>query len=189
MNYDKKSIRNFIINIRNNHEYKTLLKESSAKINFNIINNFKLLDYNNFFIYISNIYEINTYFLIKMLLNNKKKVSVPYVYNKTIMLSLEINKKTLFFKNKFEIYEPYFDFKNIVISKYECIIIPCLCADKLGYRIGYGRGYYDRFLLKNSKSQKIILCPNKFLFDTINPELFDIKCNYIITEDNILKVK
>lgn len=74
-------------------------------------------------------------------------------------------------------------------SKLDMIIIPALAADKNGYRIGYGKGYYDRFLNKLTHNPcKVILLYSDLLFDNVYPECHDIKCDYIITEKEILKI-
>ena len=69
------------------------------------------------------------------------------------------------------------------------IIIPALAADKNGYRIGYGKGYYDRFLktLKHNPV-KVVLTYSDLLFDNIFPDEFDEKCNIIITDKEIYRI-
>ena len=93
-----------------------------------------------------------------------------------------------FLENKYKILEP----KTIPIvdlSIVDMVIIPALCADKNGYRVGYGKGYYDRFLKKLSKScKKVILVYSDLLFDTVYPEFHDEKADYIVTELNILNL-
>ena len=62
----------------------------------------------------------------------------------------------------------------------DLIIIPALAVDKNNYRLGYGGGYYDRFLI-DMKAYKIVCVPNSFCVDTIYPNEFDIKIDKIIT--------
>ena len=69
----------------------------------------------------------------------------------------------------------------------DLIIVPALCCDKNGYRLGYGGGYYDRFL-KDYKGIKVVCLPKQLIFDTIYHEVHDIKMDYIITESRIIKV-
>ncbi|MCF0111223.1 MAG: 5-formyltetrahydrofolate cyclo-ligase [Erysipelotrichaceae bacterium] len=63
-------------------------------------------------------------------------------------------------------------------------IIPCVMADKKGYRLGHGMGFYDRFLHKTSKP-KIILCPECYLVDSILHEPWDIRCDAVVSETDI----
>ncbi|MCD7878990.1 MAG: hypothetical protein LUG16_03540, partial [Candidatus Gastranaerophilales bacterium] len=70
------------------------------------------------------------------------------------------------------------------------IIVPALCCDKNGYRIGYGKGFYDRFFKQNgSKQKRIILCFSDLIENNICPDSFDEKCDIIITESSIYKCK
>lgn len=65
-------------------------------------------------------------------------------------------------------------------------IIPCLCADKRGYRIGYGGGFYDRFLPRLKENcVKIIPVPQKLLFDEVPTDTFDIAADYVVTEQTL----
>ena len=93
-----------------------------------------------------------------------------------------------FSENKYKILEP----KTSPIedlSIVDMVIIPALCADKKGYRVGYGKGYYDRFLKRLPKScKKVILVYSDLLFDTVYPEFYDVKADYVVTELNILNL-
>ena len=67
-------------------------------------------------------------------------------------------------------------------SKYEpdLIIVPALAADKNGYRLGYGGGFYDKFL-RDCKIKKICCIPHQLIVETVFPENHDIKMDIIIT--------
>ncbi|MBO7672384.1 5-formyltetrahydrofolate cyclo-ligase [bacterium] len=66
-------------------------------------------------------------------------------------------------------------------------VIPCLCADRKGVRIGYGGGFYDRFLpLLDTKCIKVLPVPSKLLFECIPAESHDIPVNFVITEDEVV---
>ncbi len=60
-------------------------------------------------------------------------------------------------------------------------IVPALACDKNGYRLGYGGGFYDRFL-KDFDGTKICCVPKKLVLDTIYPQKHDIKMDMIITD-------
>lgn len=70
-------------------------------------------------------------------------------------------------------------------EKGHCVcIVPGLAFDRHGYRIGYGKGYYDRFL-KNFNGTKIGLCRHEFLKEHLPVGRFDYKVDMIITEKGI----
>lgn len=78
------------------------------------------------------------------------------------------------FKTKEPITEP------IEKSFIDLAIIPALCVDKNNYRLGYGGGFYDRFL-KDFKGKTIVCIPSELIVETIYPEEFDIPIQYIIS--------
>ncbi len=67
-------------------------------------------------------------------------------------------------------------------------IVPALAYDKKGYRLGYGKGFYDKFLQKFN-CISIGLCYNELIVDELPINKFDISVNYIITEDGFLTVR
>lgn len=63
-------------------------------------------------------------------------------------------------------------------------VVPAIAYDKKGYRLGYGKGYYDRFLQKNALLS-IGLCYNELIEDELPIGEFDIPVDYIITESTV----
>ncbi|MBQ3642051.1 5-formyltetrahydrofolate cyclo-ligase [bacterium] len=84
--------------------------------------------------------------------------------------------------NKYGILEP--TCKEIDdFSIIDLIIIPALCVDRTGYRIGYGKGYYDRFLKKiKCNPVKIVLISEELIFSDVCHDDYDEKCDIIVTE-------
>lgn len=69
----------------------------------------------------------------------------------------------------------------------DIIIVPCLSVDENGYRIGYGKGYYDRFL-KDFNGVSICPCYEELLADTLPTDEYDIKVSIIVTENSTKEV-
>ena len=124
--------------------------------------------------------EANTNDIISFILNRNKRVIVPKMLNKNL-IHFEIDQNTKFIKNKLGIREPEgkvrFD-----ISLIEIIIVPLLVFDKSGHRVGYGGGYYDRFMsyIKNDviKVGLSLFEPIDKISDINNK---DIPLNYVVT--------
>ncbi len=65
----------------------------------------------------------------------------------------------------------------------ELLLIPCLACDSHLYRLGYGGGWYDRYLAsRKSRVLKAGICFADCLADSINPEPHDIPLDLVITE-------
>ena len=98
-----------------------------------------------------------------------------------------INDETEFSLNEFGIKEPN-DGNHFIIENLDIIFIPLLAFDIEGHRVGYGKGYYDRFLkLTNNSTLKIGLS----FFDPINKILDiddnDVKLDYCVTPKKVHK--
>ena len=63
----------------------------------------------------------------------------------------------------------------------DLVIVPALACDRHGYRLGYGGGFYDRFLV-NFKGTKIVCIPSELMIESVYPEKHDVKIDLIITE-------
>lgn len=64
-------------------------------------------------------------------------------------------------------------------------IVPALAVDRRGMRLGYGGGYYDRFLARHPLVQTIGLCYTAGLVDLVPTEAYDIPLGMILTETTL----
>ena len=88
-------------------------------------------------------------------------------------------------KNSFGIDEPAkFEVSKITPN---IAIIPLLACDKSGNRIGFGKGYYDKWLF-GKNLVKIGVCYDFQVLESVPSEPTDIKLDYIVTEKEIIKV-
>lgn len=74
----------------------------------------------------------------------------------------------------------------ITKSKIDLLIVPGMLFDKQGYRIGFGGGFYDRYLT-DYKNETVSLTSKIQLLEEIPKESFDIPVNHIITESGFVK--
>ena len=77
--------------------------------------------------------------------------------------------------------------KEVPVSpaEMECVLLPLLGFDRQGNRIGYGAGYYDRFLVQNPHLKKIGLAYACQEVDAVPTEENDIPLDMVITENGI----
>ena len=95
--------------------------------------------------YLSFPHEFQTQELIEQALKDGKKVLIPKTYPKGRMDFVVYNPQQLV-KTSFGLLEPQGDLEVVDASQIDLIHVPGLAFTREGYRIGYGGGYYDRYL-------------------------------------------
>lgn len=71
-------------------------------------------------------------------------------------------------------------------KKYDLCVVPLLVFDDRGYRLGYGGGYYDKFLTQNQCKQTIGLAYSFSQIEKIPNEAHDQKLEFVVTENGII---
>ena len=124
--------------------------------------------------------EVDVIPLIQKSLKDNKIVLLPKVISNQDMIFVKINSlDEVELSTHFNIYEPLSneEYKDSI----DLMVVPSICASLSGYRIGYGKGYYDRYLVKHDVKNKVGIC---FKECVINDDSFtskyDIKMNRII---------
>jgi 5-formyltetrahydrofolate cyclo-ligase len=143
---NKKFLRNTFLARRARIPHEKL-KKLSASICERALSELNLDQYNIIHIYlpIANKNEINTWPLIHGLWEMDKKVVVPIMQEEFKLRTALLTPETKVTENKWKVPEP----KNpefIDAGKIDLSFIPLLVFDRAGNRIGYGQGYYDRFI-------------------------------------------
>ena len=189
---DKKTLRKEILLKRSSISKDMLITKSDliAKHLFNT-DFYKASKYIMTYIDFRN--EVKTEEIIKKSLAYEKNIIIPISVVKTRELILS---KLLDYDNELEagtygILEPKPQFIRKVAHKViDLVLIPGVAFDKRGFRIGYGAGYYDRFLKKLDKSvPKVALAFDLQLVSHVEEGKYDIAVDYIITESGIIRCK
>jgi len=114
-----------------------------------------------------------------------KKWHLPRLINDTKITFYPFKSPSKMEKNKYGIHEPACG-KELGLSEMDIIIAPALMVDKNGHRLGYGKGYYDRFLSKlPEKCLKIVPIPEELLIESLPIDNFDISVDIAVTQDKI----
>lgn len=134
--------------------------------------------------------EVDTIRLISWLFENNKRVFVPRVEGED-MDFYEIHSLSELQEGYWGILEPIGNSDRRYIADEELIkdtlmILPGAAFDKSGNRIGYGKGYYDRYLAKNPINDKIGICYHLQLFEKIEADEFDKKISMVVTEQECI---
>ena len=175
---------------------KREIDEKSAAMREKLFSLNEFKDAKNIMFYVSFNNEVDTIETIKELLKNKgenkKNIIVPYVEKNNPILQLsKLNGFDDLEPKTFGILEPKDGkIKKFDVKKVDLVLVPGIVFDENGHRIGYGYGYYDRFLRKLNKNKtKIGLCYDFQLVDKIPEEKHDVPMDIIITEKRIVKVQ
>ncbi|MGM0419884.1 MAG: 5-formyltetrahydrofolate cyclo-ligase [Bacillota bacterium] len=188
---NKNHLRDKFLKIRGSMS-KNLVSELSEQIVDNFLSMKCYHDFKDIFIYVSYKNEVRTHSLIKKLINDNKNVYVPLTNKKTkemqaIMIK-DFNQDLV--EGNYGILEPRNDGKSIKPAKLDLVVVPGLLFSKTGYRIGYGGGFYDRFLDKvdfnGSGPIKLGFSYSRFLISSVPINKYDIPVDYIITEKNTI---
>jgi 5-formyltetrahydrofolate cyclo-ligase len=131
--------------------------------------------------------EVNTKPLIMALFDKGNPVIVPIIVKEDFSLRLSyLRDFSALVPSTFGVPEPIGSEITADAKDIDTIILPMLGFDRAGGRIGYGAGYYDRFLSKNPDLQKIGIAFACQEFDGLPVDENDIPMDYIITEDGIV---
>ena len=135
--------------------------------------------------------EINTWLIIRYLQQNFNQINI--IIPKVIPENSELenylfNEKTLT-ENAWGILEPSGENQEkILTEQIDLVIIPLLIFDKNGNRVGYGKGFYDRFLQQcKPETLKVGVCLEDPIEIIEDVNEFDIKLHYCITPNKIYK--
>lgn len=135
--------------------------------------------------------EVITTDLINKCFLMGKKVTVPAIVNiddkKTKMVTSQIYDWNCMVKGKYGILQPDYRFLHIIEPKeIDFILIPGIAFDKKKNRLGFGKGYFDRFLIQTRKNcYKVGLAYDFQVIDELPVESHDIPLDFIVTEKRI----
>ncbi len=137
-------------------------------------------------IYVSSDTETDTLSAIDWLIERKIPVAVPKCIDKN-MYFCQISSVKELVKGYMGIYEPENLNKKIDPSLFSLCVIPALSISSDGTRLGYGGGFYDKFLA-SYKGKKLALCPDCCISDSLPCEKHDIKMDFYITQSGVKKI-
>lgn len=129
--------------------------------------------------------EVDTSSFLNNFFENEIRVFVPKIV-KGKLISLEITKGTPLIESAWGIKEPEGN-EDCGVKDFDCIITPLLYADQFGNRVGYGKGFYDRFFSEiNPGAIKVgvsFFPPYEKVEDISE---FDVPLNYLVTPTEVL---
>ena len=138
------------------------------------------------FCYVGTDEEINTSPLILDALTRGKRVGVPRCTGPGIMHAYEIESLSDLSPGSYGILEPGEDCPLVSPEEIDMACIPCLSADRDGRRLGYGGGFYDRYL-EHTSFPRIILCREELILHDLPVEDHDQRMDILVTESGVTR--
>ncbi len=168
--------------------------EKSAQISILFFRSFDLsrIDFLHCFLPIEKFNEIDTKTIFQTIWREFPHVEtlVPRVdFQTNTIESIRFTAETKLIKNTWEIDEPVQ--RDLVKSeKIDAVLIPLLSFDERGFRVGYGKGFYDRFL-KGCRADCLKIGLSYFapVAEIADAQNFDVKLDFCITPFNLVNCK
>lgn len=129
--------------------------------------------------------EVKTHDILQEILKSGKEIALPKVVKKDLVFK-KINSISDLEEGNFSVMEPKDNCQEI--KKIDVIIVPAIALTRIGYRLGYGFGYYDRYL-SGKKSKTIALSYSKQIIKSFPYSDHDVRIDCIVTEDEVIMSK
>ncbi len=124
--------------------------------------------------------EVQTDELWQICKEQGKTCVFPKCVSKTEMIAVLAENEGDFSASKFGILEPNSD-EVFPKEQIDLIIVPAIAFDQQNYRMGYGGGYYDRYLA-DYNGDTVGLCFTQLLVESVLPNEWDIPVSLVVTE-------
>lgn len=166
---------------------KTFKANYDKKIQNKLLNLFVVREADVVLTYVSTPIEVKTLDFITTLLDQGKKVAVPKCLNdKGDMVFFLINSLDDLEDGFFGVREPNPETATKVTTTEKTVcIVPAFLFDEKGYRLGYGKGYYDRFL-SEFEGKTVGICYEENICDSLMHGKYDRPVTMIVTEKRIV---
>jgi 5-formyltetrahydrofolate cyclo-ligase len=161
---------------------RDILKQLSELISF------KASDTVHCYISMNNRNEVLTGEIIELCFALKKQVVVPKMVRESRLEHYYIEQGETLHPNSWGVPEPESSpERKAKISDIDLILIPMVAADREKNRLGYGKGFYDRFLSKTYAVKAGLLFDVQLSNETLPAEEHDVKLDLLITESGVIR--
>ncbi|MCD8005305.1 MAG: 5-formyltetrahydrofolate cyclo-ligase [Oscillospiraceae bacterium] len=125
--------------------------------------------------------EPDTGGMLEELLRRGKRLALPRCLPDRRMEAGEVTGPACLRPGAYGIPEPGADCPPIPREEIDLILVPNLCCDRRGFRLGHGGGYYDRYLA-GYRGHTAALCPEEWLQQTLPTDDFDQPVELVLTQ-------
>jgi len=140
------------------------------------------------FCYVGTEREIDTMRLIHIMMRDGKQVAVPLCTGKGIMEARRIEGMGDLVSGRYGILEPRLQCPVVAPEELDLVIVPCCTGNIRGERLGYGGGYYDRYL-PLTRCPTMMLCRHQIEEENIPLDGYDKLLDYFVSERGLVDCK
>ncbi|MDR1291907.1 MAG: 5-formyltetrahydrofolate cyclo-ligase [Clostridiales Family XIII bacterium] len=133
------------------------------------------------FCYMSTADEPDTRALLEDAWTRGKQVCAPLCLSMGVMEAREITGPDDLMAGKYDIPEPKAHCRIISPEDIDLNLVPCVCCDVDGYRLGYGGGFYDRWL-EGRGAPAVVLCFENMIVPAVPREPHDRRADILVTD-------
>lgn len=184
---DKKSLRREFRELRRNME-RYDKKHADSEIARRFLESEEYRQHDTILCYVSSEIEVDTYVIIDSALSHGKNVYVPKCQSGNEMKFYRIYSFNDLHKGAYGIMEPDADAQEYFGDPALCAV-PGLSFDISGNRLGFGMGFYDRFLSENPQLCSVGLCYQSCIMDKLPAQEHDVCVRKIITEVKTIDIE
>lgn len=182
------------VRIETLHRREALTSEERTRLSQRIVDStvhwIRREGFNAVMLYLSMRSEVETTGLLEGLLDSGKQVCAPVVDTEQLeLIPRQIQRlKTGLVRHAYGMLEPNQTCPIFPIEHLQLIVVPGIAFDRQGYRLGYGKGFYDRFLMKCPHAVAIGLAYGVQLVEDTFPQEWDVPVQHIFTETGQIEI-
>ena len=140
------------------------------------------------FAYLGVGWEIETLPLLRRILADGKRLALPLCVSPHEMEPRLVSDLGCLVPGAYGIPEPPAEAPRLSADAIGLTLVPCVAADRRGYRLGQGGGYYDAFL-RRCRGTAFLLCREAALLPAIPLEPHDVPLSFLVTENGLFSLK
>ena len=173
---------------------EALTSEERARLSQRILNSalrwIQREGFDSVMLYLSMRSEVETTDLLEGLLNSGKQICAPVINTEQVKLTPRRiqNPKTELVRHRYGMLEPNDACPIFPTEHLQLIVVPGIAFDRKGYRLGYGKGFYDRFLTKCPHAIPIGLAYQIQVVEDTFPQAWDVPVQHIFTETGRIEI-
>lgn len=167
-------------------EYKAAL---DGEIKRRLVSTYQYKNCKTVMIYASTAIEVDTFGIIEQALADGKKVALPRCITGTREMSFHyVSDIVQLQKGSFGVLEPTQDMPLADNPDEPLMVVPALMLDSFGYRLGYGGGYYDRYL-SAFEGESIGICYSENYCYRLCHGRYDVPLGAVLTDKFVRRIK